>query len=105
MAKVIKWFGRVTVILVSIVLTIMVVRAFDARRLPDLQPWHTVVFDEEYRATSMDSNLSLKEFLEREDRLFEELSTRVDVKPCDNPDAILSRYVMGSRAYPGRFTR
>jgi hypothetical protein len=105
MLKIVKWFGRVAIVVVSIVLTIMVVRAFDARRLPDLQPWHTAVFTEEYRVTSTDSNLSLKEFLEREDRLFEELSTRVDVKPRDNPDAILSRYVMGSRAYPGRFTR
>ena len=93
------------VIGVSIVLTIMVVRAFDARRLPDLQPWHTAVFAEEYRATSTDSDLSLKEYLEREDRLFESLDRNIYSKPHANANASLNRYVKGSRAYPGRFTR
>ena len=93
------------VILVSIVLTIMLVRAFDARGLPDLQPWHTTVFSEEYRATSTDSDLSLKEYLEREDRLFEALDKKVHAISHGDPDKSLNRYVKGSRAYPGRFTR
>ncbi len=63
LTKTIKWFSRVAVIVVSIVLTIMLVRAFDARRLPDLQPWHTVVFAEESRAASTDGDLSLKKYL------------------------------------------
>ncbi len=103
--KIIKWFGRVAIVVVSIVLTIMLVRAFDARRLPDLQPWHTAVFAEEYHATSMDSDLSLKEFLEREDRLFESLDRNIYSKTHANPNASLSRYVKGSRVHPGRFTR
>lgn len=103
--RAIKWFGRVAVVVVSIVLTIMVVRAFDARRLPDLQPWHTVVFDEEYRATSTDSDLSLKKYLEREDRLFEALDKKIYATSHEDPDASLNRYVKGSRVYPGRFTR
>jgi hypothetical protein len=88
----------VAVILVSIVLTIMVVRAFDARRLPDLQLWHTAVFAEEYRATSMDSDLSLKEFLEREDRLFESLDRNIYSKTHANPNAAVGSILAGSPA-------
>ncbi len=103
--KTIKWFGRAIVIVVSIVLTVMLVRAFDARHLPDLQPWHTVVFAEEYRAASTDSDLSLKEYLELEVRLFESLDRNIYSKAHTSPNTSLNRYVKGSRAYPGRFTR
>ena len=105
MIRTIKWFGRAVVIVVSIVLTVMVVRAFDARRLPDLQPWHTVVFAEEYRAASTDSDLSLKKYLELENRLFETLDKKIYGTSHGDRDTSLNRYVKGSRAYPGRFTR
>ena len=45
-----KWLIRLSVIVVAVVVTIYVVRAFDSRRLPDLKPWHTVVLENEFRA-------------------------------------------------------
>jgi alpha-beta hydrolase superfamily lysophospholipase len=83
---------------ILVVFTIMLIRAFDARRLPDLQPWHTVRFEDDFRAIA-GGNADWKEFLRVEDRVFEELETDVVVDTGDQA----SRFSRGSRFYPGGF--
>ncbi|MGD1976453.1 MAG: alpha/beta hydrolase [Gammaproteobacteria bacterium] len=81
-----------------IVLTIMLIRAFDARRQPDLEPWHTARFENDFRVSN-GAGADWQQFLRVEDLVFEELETGVVRDRGDDP----SRYNSRSRFYPGGF--
>ncbi len=69
---------RVVALGVTVVVTIWVFRAVDARsRLPDLQVWHTYEAEHEFRARDYPDGISLGEYRELEDRLFAEIDEHV----------------------------
>ena len=86
---------------VAILVTIIFVRAFDSRLLPDLQPWHTAEFEAEFTAEDEEGGASYAEFLAREQRVFAELESKV-VGDYDAP-RILNRFDRDSPAYPESF--
>ena len=73
------------------------------RAQPDLLAWHLLELSEEYHAGHPDA--TLKEYLEREERLFAQLEREVfQVTAQGGPDAI-NRYHPKSLAHPTRFER
>lgn len=82
----------------AIVVTIIFVRAFDSRLLPDLQPWHTAKFEAEFTEEDEASGASYSDYLRREQKVFAELESKV-VGDYDNM-RILNRFDRDSPAYP-----
>lgn len=93
-----RLLSRVIFGLVLVVVTIMLIRAFDARRQPDLEAWHTVRFEDDFRA-STDDGADWQEFMRIEDEVFDELESEV----VGEHGGLLSRYDRESIYYPGQF--
>jgi alpha-beta hydrolase superfamily lysophospholipase len=101
----IKVIAATIVSVAVIVLTIMLVRAFDARRLPDLETWHSADLKEEFRAGATPPPADFPAYLELERRLFEELERRVYLERANDGRIRLNRYLRGSDSFPERFSR
>ena len=89
-------------ILAAVIATIVLLRAFDARGLPDLKPWHTLELAEEYRAGDDDVS-TFEDYLALEARLFAELDARVHHQEAPAAEVALDRYDPRSPSFPGRF--
>lgn len=94
--RAVEWFA---IILVTVVL----VRAFDARRLPELKPWHRVVPQKELLAAELNDRLTLADTLAREAEVFREVQERVvmQVPPEDRTKG--NRYFADSPINPSHF--
>jgi alpha-beta hydrolase superfamily lysophospholipase len=90
---------RIAVVAVVIVLTVMLVRAFDARRQPDLQAWHTTRFAHEFTAADVGPGTRYSDFLAAEDAAFAELDEKV-VSEGRRLAFPLLRYNPASRSWP-----
>ncbi len=93
-------------VVVSVLLigaTIYLVRAFDARRMPDLQPWHTIELEHEYRAERDDPDMSFDEYRALEDALFAELGRKIYSHVESSPENAFNRYYPGSAHHPENF--
>lgn len=74
---VIAFFLKVIRVIAVITATIIVIRAFDARSLPDLHVWHEVRFENEFDA-DRDGNVgTLSAYLDLEKAVFDELNEKV----------------------------
>jgi len=100
---VINWTMRCLLWLVTIVFTIILVRAFDARTLPDLSSWHRPVIESEFTADDSDHITTLEDYLKLEDQVFDELNNDIyqHLKPSERLP--LSRYTRGSQVDPDNF--
>ncbi len=88
-----------------ILATIVLLRAFDARRMGPLKPWQTVVPDSEVTARELDDTFSLSHYLAREEVVFREVRTRVDsaLGPEDHEPA--NRYWSDGPLSPSRLPK
>lgn len=78
---------------------ILVIVIYSLNQRPDLSVWHTVDLDGDYTADSKAD--SFADYLALEDRLFQELKTKIyGVTEPGGPD-VLNRYRAGSPADPG----
>ncbi len=98
--RLLKYLIRTAMALVLITATIILVRAFDARRLPPLQVWHEVKFNEEY-TTPSEAIQSYGDYLALEERVFDELNDKVNDNVEVSSGIYLNRYVRTSPAFPG----
>ena len=64
-----KWLGRIVLVSVTVVVTVVLVRAFDARKLSDLKSWHRVMLDAEFTAEQVGEVKTLEDYLDVEDKL------------------------------------
>jgi len=92
---------RVFALGVTVVFTIWVLRAFDARKLPDLQVWHTYEAENEFRARDYPDGISLGEYRELEDRLFAEIDKHVYAAVSSGNSELFNRYNKQGQAYAG----
>jgi alpha-beta hydrolase superfamily lysophospholipase len=97
-----RWCVRAIFTLVVVIFTILLVAAFDARRAPDLKPWHTASLESEATAPTLEA-ASFDEYLEIEARVFEEYVAEVEGEVADADRTRLNRFFAGSDASPGRF--
>jgi hypothetical protein len=98
-----KWLGRIVLASLTILITIITVRAFDARELPDLKFWHRVTLDAEFTADQAREVKTLKDYLDVERRVFDQLCERVYTNVEPNTGRRLNRYLTGSRSDPSGF--
>ena len=75
--SILKRSKQFAVIVLAVVVTIFVLGAFDARRMPDLELWHTVDLESEFAADESNRNITFQTYLENEERLFQELQQKI----------------------------
>ncbi len=92
---------KLTLWAISLVITVIFVRAFDSRTLPDLEPWHTTRFENEFTAKDEARGATYADYLQQEARVFAELEEKV-IGDHDVP-RILNRFDRDSDAYPEAF--
>jgi alpha-beta hydrolase superfamily lysophospholipase len=100
-----KWSIRCALALVIVVATIILVRAFDARKLPELQLWHRTVLEAELTAEDFEELVGLEDYLKREERVFQELDDAVyrKLEPYDRTR--FNRYSAGGVVDPDQLPR
>jgi alpha-beta hydrolase superfamily lysophospholipase len=104
MKRLFKWiFGAVDVALIC-VLTIVFVRACDARKKPPLKPWHHALKGEA-REKDLGASATLADYLHREDALFAEMERTVITPGGGNRVSQLSRYSADGVVNPLRFEK
>lgn len=99
--KFLRWFKRIVLSLVLLVIGAMVLRLYDIQRGPDLQLWHTYV-PHEMDADEIDK-ADWNHYLKVEDSLFTEVKLNVTDKLDAQQQTELNRYYSGSPIYPDRF--
>ncbi len=87
-----------------IVASIVLVRAVDSRRLPDLRPWHRISLNSEFTESKSDQIESLSDYLELEERVFQDLDTSIYKKVEPENQFVLSRYTSNSPVNPEQFS-
>ncbi|RKZ46488.1 MAG: alpha/beta hydrolase [Gammaproteobacteria bacterium] len=87
-----------------IVASIVLVRAFDSRRLPELQPWHKISLESEFTESSSDQIESLGDYLELEERVFQEMDTSIYKDAEPESQFVFSRYTPNSPVDPEQFS-
>ena len=90
---------------VLLTITIILVRAFDARRMPDLQPWHRASLDGEFRAGHNVPGFTYKDYQSMENALFGALYRDVYDRVEPGEDLLFSRFHPDSPSNPRRFDR
>ena len=80
--------------------TLVLASAFAARNKADLEIWHTVELASEFRVGTGIS--TLEEYLENEDRLFQELGQAIVSRVEQNERNEFNRFARGSRSFPER---
>jgi alpha-beta hydrolase superfamily lysophospholipase len=101
-----RWAGWLVAALLLIVATVVVGGAVDARhRLDDLQPWHRFAPEHEIRAGDIGPGFTLKDYLAREQQVFDEVRTEIEDKLPPMGAFVANRYVRSSRSSPSRLDR
>lgn len=86
---------------VGVVLTLLTVLVLHLNGRPDLSAWHTVHLDEEF---TKDSGLeSFREYLDLEQRLFQQLDDEVYAETPTSAGNIINRFSKGSLSDPDRW--
>lgn len=95
------WLLRLVKGAAVVVATIVLVRAFDARSLPETRVWHEEAPRSEMKAAELDG-MTLPEYLRREAEVFRETrAIEARIAPEDRTPA--NRHFAGSPMNPGRF--
>ena len=94
-----KTVARVATLIVAIIASIWIYRAYLARGLPELKIWHTHEVQNEFHAEDYPDGISYPQYQALEEQVFMELDTAVYA----HPDAVgqFNRYNKESDAYPG----
>jgi alpha-beta hydrolase superfamily lysophospholipase len=94
---------KLVVMILLVIVTIYLVRAFDSRGMMDLRIWHLASLDSEFRARDERPDLTLDDYLEMEDRLYEELNDKIYQHVEPTLDLYFSRYSADSPVNPARY--
>lgn len=95
-----RWTLRISVAFALIIITILLVRAFDSRRLPELKSWHTTELKNEFTASQRTAIFTFSDYLNSEQRVFAELEALVASNPHPEAPPILNRYSTSSSLNP-----
>ena len=100
-ARLFRILRRVLVLLIVVAATLLVARAWDSQRGPDLEPWHTYV-PHDMHAAEIDK-ADWASWLKAEEALFRGVRTEVTDKLDAEARTPGNRYYDGSPIYPGHF--
>lgn len=105
MRLLLKWLLRAVVAAALVLGTIVLLRAFDARKLPDLRAWHRVSSRSEARAREMTPDFTLADYLRREDATFREARREVESRLGPRDKTRANRYFAGSPLHSSHFAQ
>ena len=77
---------------VLVALTILLVWAFDSRKMPALEIWHTTPLKNEFTSGDATPKSTLQDYLEQEQRLFDELRAKIYDHVAPTAEYDFSRY-------------
>jgi alpha-beta hydrolase superfamily lysophospholipase len=77
--------------------------AFLSRNKPSLQVWHREAPAREWRWTEMGPELTLTDYIARENEVFQEVKQRVEARLDDGQRTLTNRYFSGSPMNPASF--
>ena len=97
-----RWAVRLAWAVALVLITVVVGRAFESRRLPDLELWHRVVPAREVRAADITAGFTLADYLAREEEVFSEVAREVSGRIGPRDASVPNRYVPGSVSSPTR---
>lgn len=100
--RILTWILIFTGCLVSVIVTIILVRGFDARRMPELKIWHTAHLTSEFRARDMKPGFTFETYRKREDQLFENLKRSVYQQIATDDQHVFNRYFTEAFCHPDR---
>ena len=94
-----KTVARIATLIVAIIASIWIYRAYLARGLPELSIWHTHEVQNEFHADDYPDGITLTDYKALEARVFDEL----DAVVYSHADSVgqFNRYNKGSEVYPG----
>ena len=93
-----------TTIVLTFLITVLLVRAFDARRGPALKLWHTEKLAAEFQARDRHTVKTLADYLARENALFAELNRKITAVLPPQDQTAINRYAPGYLLYPAGAT-
>jgi alpha-beta hydrolase superfamily lysophospholipase len=102
-ARLFRFLRRVLVLLIVVAATLLVARAWDSQRGPDLEPWHTYV-PHDMHAADIDK-ADWASYLKAEEAVFRGVRTEVTDKLDAEARVPGNRYYDGSPIYPGHFAQ
>ena len=105
MRRFVRFLAGLSGVVALVLVTILLLRGFDARDKMAIRPWHRVVPAAELRASEMDASFTLAKYLAREEVLFREVVERVEkrVPPADRYAA--NRFWLDSPLCPANLPR
>jgi alpha-beta hydrolase superfamily lysophospholipase len=101
MRCIIKWLVRAVLLAGLLAFTVLLVWAFESRRMRELCIWHTASLSGEFTARDATPRSTLQDYLDREEQLFRELHEKVYKRVKATDDLSLSRYRTGGPQDPG----
>ena len=102
MKRLLKWILGLAAAVVLIAMTVVLVRAFDARRHPPLKPWHQPLASE-VRARDLTETTTLADYLRLEEAVFREMNETVLPAAAPEDRTAANRYWPDSPLNPERF--
>jgi alpha-beta hydrolase superfamily lysophospholipase len=103
MRRLMHWGINTVVAAAAVLATVVLIYALQARRLSDLQPWHTHAPHMEMTAADIGDDFTLAQYLERERALFEETRTMLQGAVAVQDQVPGNRYWDGSPNYQWKF--
>ncbi len=73
MKRILTWIVRGVLLAGLLVFVFLLAWAFESRSMPALRAWHTASLSAEFTASEATPEITLQNYLEREERLFPEL--------------------------------
>ena len=104
MRHIFRWGVNTVVAAALVLVTIVFIYASEARRLPDLQPWHTQVPKPDLAAADIDAGMDLAQYLEYEKALFDETRQLLEASIPAEEQLPGNRYWKGSANYQWSFS-
>jgi alpha-beta hydrolase superfamily lysophospholipase len=94
-----RLLARAALLLLAVAATIVLVRAFDSRRKPDLKPWHEAHLESEFTAEGFEGG-TFADYLGTEEQVFRELDAKVYSALSPEDETAFNRFHRGSEAHP-----
>jgi len=92
MAKIVRYLLQAIKAIAIVTATIVVIRAIDARSLPDLLAWHEIRLEGEFSAARDTDVKTLSDYIGRENRVFTELDENLYSRPGSASVGGLNRF-------------
>ncbi len=103
--RILSRLASLVAIIIAVIATIWLARAFESRNMPELKLWHQASLENEFTVDDYPDGLSLEAYFELEGRLIEELQTKVIAQVPPANRKLFSRYSDTSPINPQNLPR